>query len=110
MIKIIFIIMVTLVYGCSTDEHPSYEPIQNSIQSGGPTIKYDPNSSLTNIPDIQSYLNTKDSEIFTKSLSWYGTESSYGLDKINNKNAKELVTIVNCLKSNTVNEQDKCFN
>ena len=108
--KIILIIMFTIIHGCSTDEHPSYETIHNNLKSGGPTIVYDPNSSLTNISEIQNYLNEKDAEIFTKSLSWYGTESSYGLGKIHNKSAKELVAIVNCLKSSNLTEQDKCFN
>lgn len=108
--KILFLILVTLVIGCSTDEHPSYKAIQNTLQSGGPPINYDPNSSLTNISEIQEYLSKKDSEIFTESLSWYGTESNYGLNKIHIKNAKELVDIVNCLKTSIASEQDKCFN
>jgi len=108
--KILLFILVTLVIGCSTDEHPSYKAIQNNLQLGGPTINYDPNSSLTNISEIQEYLSEKDSEIFTESLSWYGTESNHGLNKIHNKNAKELVDIVNCLKISITSEQDNCFN
>lgn len=108
--KTLFLILIALVISCSADEHPSYKVIQNDLQSGGPIIKYDPNSSLTNISDIQEYLSKKDSEIFTESLSWYGTESNHGLNKIHNKSAKELVDIVNCLKTSIVSEQDKCFN
>ena len=108
--KILLFILITFVNGCSTDEHSNYKAIQNNLQPDGPTINYDPNSSLTNISEIQEYLNEKDSETFTESLSWYGTESNYGLNKIHNKNAKELVDIVNCLKISIISEQDNCFN
>lgn len=107
--KILLLILVSLIIGCSTDEHPSYKAMENNLQSTGPTINYDPDSSFTNISEIQEYLSKEDSEIFTKSLSWYGTESNYGLNKIHNKNAKELVDIVNCLKISVASEQDKCF-
>lgn len=109
MIRILPVIVIALIAGCSPDEHPSYEPIENNLKPGGPTINYDPSSSLTNVSEIQDYLNENDSTIFTKSLSWYGTESNFGFNKIHNKNAKELVDIVNCLKINPSNTQDKCF-
>lgn len=109
MLRIFIILFAVFSLGCSSDEHPNYEIIHNSIKSGGPTINYDPESSLTNIPEIQEYLGENDELIFTESLAWYGTESNFGFDKIHNKNAKELVDIVNCLKTNAVNEQEKCF-
>jgi len=107
--KIISLILVLIVSGCSYDEHPSYKPISNSLPDGGPTINYDPNTSLTNIPEIESYLGEKNAEIFNKSLSWYGTESNYGFEYIHNKNAKQLVDIVNCLKSSTPKDNNKCI-
>lgn len=109
MLKILIVIFAVFSLGCSSDEHPSYEIIHNSLKSGGPTINYDPNSSLTNISEIQEYLSEIDELKFTKSLAWYGTESNFGFEKIHNRNAKELVDIVNCLKTNSKNEQEKCF-
>jgi len=109
MIRILPILIIALLLGCAPDEHPSYKPIQNSLPSGGLTINYDPNNSLTNVPEIQALLNENDLEIFTKSLSWYGTESNFGFDKIHNKNARELVDIVNCLKVSAADAQNKCF-
>lgn len=99
-----------MLIGCSSDEHPSYEPIQNSLPPGGPSINYDPDTSLSNIPEIERSLNDKDVEIFSKSLSWYGTESNFGFDHIHNINAKQLVDIVNCLKTTDKEHQGKCFN
>lgn len=107
--KILTIIFVTLLLGCSQDEHPSYKPIENNLPSGGPSINYDPNSSLTNISDIESFLNEKDATVFARSLSWYGTESNFGFEYIHNKTAKELVDIVNCLKISDPNNQKECF-
>jgi len=109
MLKILFFIFTALVLGCSQDEHPSYESIENILKSGGPTINYGPNSSYTNIAEVQNSLGEKESEIFTKSLSWYGTESNFNLDRMHNRSAKELVDIVNCLKTSETNVQEECF-
>ncbi len=109
MLKILIAIFTVFSLSCSSDEHPSYEIIHSNLKPGGPTINYDPNSNLTNISEIQEYLSETDELKFTKSLAWYGTESNYGFDKIHNRNAKELVDIVNCLKTNVKNEQVKCF-
>jgi len=108
--NILSIIFISLLIGCSSDEHPSYKPIQNNIPLGGPLINYDPNTSLTNITEVENYLNEKNEDIFNKSLSWYGTESEFGFEYIHNKNAKQLVDIVNCLKVNSQKNQEQCFN
>ena len=42
MIRILPVIVIALIAGCSPDEHPSYEPIENNLKPGGPTINYDP--------------------------------------------------------------------
>lgn len=110
MLKIFLIILTTLALGCSQDENPSYEPIENILKSGGPTINYDPNSSFTNIAEVQKSLSEKESDIFIKSLSWFGTESSFNLGRVHNKNAKEVVDIVNCLNTSEIDAQEKCFN
>ncbi|NNG01443.1 MAG: hypothetical protein HKM93_18790 [Desulfobacteraceae bacterium] len=109
MINFLLILFSALIIGCSQDEHQSYVPIDNILKPGGPAINYDPNSSYTNIDEIQKSLSDKESEIFNKSLSWYGTESIFKLERMHNKSAKEVVDIVNCLKISELSNQEKCF-
>lgn len=107
--KMLQIIFMLLLISCSSDEQPSYKPLQNNLPSGGPLINYDPDVSLTNIAEIEEFLDEDDEETFNKSLSWYGTESEFGFENIHNKSAKQLVDIVNCLKVNEPGKQEKCF-
>jgi len=107
---LITFIFISVLIGCSGDSFPSYAPLENTLPESGLKIDYNPSGSLTNVQEIQNQLNDKDSEIFIKSLSWYGTESNFGFDYIHGKTAKELVDIVNCLKTNSPEKQKACFN
>lgn len=93
---------------CSEEERPSYDPITNNIPQGGITINYDPASTLTNIDDINSELSDDNRDTFSKSLSWYGTEATFGFDVIHGKTAAQLVSIVNCLKVSETEVQHAC--
>jgi hypothetical protein len=105
-----FIILLPLIFiGCSFEERPSYQAYQNNIPAGGIGINYDPNSSLTNITEIQSQLSEADEKVFTASLSWFGSESDVGFDRIHGKTAKQLVDIVNCLKTTEPDQQSACL-
>lgn len=106
---LLILFILTFQVGCSLEERPSYEPLQNSIPSDGIAINYDPNSSLTNITEIQSQLSEADEKVFTASLSWFGTESDVGFDRIHGKTAKQLVDIVNCLKTTAPDQQATCL-
>lgn len=108
--KYLILIVIASLVGCSGDEHPSYDQIKNTIPIGGETIIYNPDTSLEKITAIQQQLTGDNRKAFDSSLSWYGTESAYGLDKIHNKTAHQLVTIVNCLKVTPRKKQDTCFN
>lgn len=107
--KSIVLTIMFLALGCSGDNFPSYEPINNTLPNSGIKINYDENSSLTNIQEIQEQFDSKNSEVFMKSLTWYGTEANYGFNYIHGKTAKELVDIVNCLKTSNISKQEKCF-
>lgn len=105
---LLFFLIFIIVLGCSTEERPSYESMENILPSGG-VIIYDPDSSFMNIPEVQEGLTEQQKAVFASSLSWYGTESEYGLDKLEGKTAKQLVDIVNCLKTSAPQEQEYCF-
>lgn len=108
-IALALLLLVTAV-GCSMEEHPSQTLIENNLPVGGPQIKYDPESSFINIDQVTENLNASHSEKFKASLGWYGTESTFGLEKLHGKTAKEVVDIVNCLKkSEKVEQQSACF-
>jgi len=103
------LLFLTLLIACSPEERPSYATYENNIPDGGIKINYDPETSLTNISEIQQQLNKNDEQVFISSLTWYGTESEFGFDYIHDKTAKELVDIVNCLKTTQPNLQQSCF-
>ncbi len=109
MLKLFTLIIILLNISCSTDEHPSYETLSNNITNENLTISFDSDKGLTNIAEIMKSLPDEQKIVFTQSLSWYGTESEFSLEKLHDKNAKELVDIVNCLKEKT-NNQTECFN
>jgi hypothetical protein len=98
-----------IMSACSYQEHEPYDVLPNSIRAGGTTINYDSQSSLTNISEITSELGEKDGAIFNESLSWYGTESDFGFDRIHSKTARQLVNIVNCLKVTDKENKPLCF-
>jgi hypothetical protein len=105
--KIIYLLVLLItVLGC--EERPSYKPIKNTLPEGGIEINYDPQTSLTNIQLITDSLSTENATTFERSLSWYGTESNYGFQYIHGKTSRELVDIVNCLKTSPVENQDQC--
>ncbi|MCL6272182.1 hypothetical protein M3P05_19870 [Sansalvadorimonas sp. 2012CJ34-2] len=97
--RLLLLTTLVLITACSGDNFPSYKSIENTIPDGGLTIDYDPNNTLTNIPDIESQLSEDHQLIFNESLSWYGTEANFGFEYIHKKTAHELVEIVNCLKT-----------
>jgi hypothetical protein len=108
--KLLILTIFTLVFSsCSIEEYASYEQFQNNIPPDGIRINYDPDSSLTNIEEINSELKGDDKDVFTKSLAWFGTESEYGFEMIHGKTARELVNIVNCLKKTSPKEKSKCI-
>ncbi|BFM15699.1 hypothetical protein R50073_18820 [Maricurvus nonylphenolicus] len=107
---VLFLFAFSIVLGCSLEERPPYESIENTLPAGGVAIAYDPASSFTNIPEVQEALTEEQKAVFTSSLSWYGTESNHGLEKLSGKTAKQLVDIVNCLKTSDSQQQERCFN
>lgn len=104
------ILLAVAIVGCSLEERPSPNVLENTLPEGGPTVEYDPATSFTNIDQVTSNLNAPNAEKFNASLGWYGTESTFGLEKLHGKTAKEVVDIVNCLKnSEKVEQQSACF-
>lgn len=106
--KYILVIMIFLS-ACTEYDHESYQVLLNSIPAGGPTINYDPESTLTNIEKITSELSKNESDIFNESLGWYGTESDFDFNYIHGKTAMQLVNIVNCLKVTKNDDKPLCF-
>ena len=109
-IRYISLFLLTIfIAACYEEERPSYDVVENLLPKGGPTIKYSPENSLENVEELRSFLNKESVKIFDDSLSWYGTESSYGLDRIHGKTAKQIVNTVNCLKSTTKDQRSTCL-
>lgn len=104
------ILLSIAAVGCSLEEHPSQTVLENTLPEGGPTVEYDPATSFTNIDQVTMNLNALNTEKFNASLGWYGTESSFGLVKLDGKTAREVVDIVNCLKKAEKEQQSACFN
>lgn len=109
---LILIFLSCLNFGCELEERSSYAPIANTLPEGGATLEYDPNkNSLKNVDAVRASLGGDDAQKFDSSLSWYGTESDFGLEKTSGKTARQLIDIVNCLKqSPTKDQQEACFN
>lgn len=107
------LVFVCLILGCQSEQRPSYEVLENTLPEGGAVIHYDPEIGLTNINQVVSTLSPADAEVFNRSLEWYGTESSYGLDRVAGRTANQLVEVVNCLKLRLDTEgntpMDECF-
>lgn len=106
---IITFLFVLFATSCSQEQHPSYEPITNNLPPDGKTIVYDPDSSFTNIEAISRELSVEQAQTFNKSLEWYGTEASLGLDRLHGRTAKETVDIVNCLKVTKPDNAENCL-
>ncbi|WP_444996419.1 hypothetical protein [Aliikangiella sp. IMCC44359] len=106
---ILVMLLSIVVVGCSLEEQPSQAVLENTLPEGGPTIKYDSATSFTNIDQITSNLSAPNAEKFNASLGWYGTESNFGLMKLDGKTAKEVIDIVNCLKKAEKKQQLICF-
>lgn len=102
-------LLAVATVGCSLEERPSPNVLENTLPEGGPTVEYDPATSFTNIDQVTTNLNAPNAEKFNASLGWYGTESSFGLMKLDGKTAREVVDIVNCLKKADKEQQPACF-
>lgn len=109
--NITFALLMSITFiGCSLEEHPSQSVIENTLPKGGPTIAYAPENSFTNIDEITATLSKNHAEKFNNSLGWYGTQSNFGLAKLEGKTARQAVDIVNCLKGFENEEQQlTCF-
>lgn len=108
---LILIFLSGLNFGCELEESPSYALIENTLPEGGAALEYDPNeNSLKNVDAVRAGLSGEDAQKFDSSLSWYGTESDFGLEKTSGKTARQLLDIVNCLKqASTRDQQEACF-
>ncbi len=84
----------------------------NTLPTGGVVAKYTADHGFFNIEKMKKYLDKENKIIFEDSLSWYATESEFPVTKINGKTTKEIVDIVNCLKTNSsksIKEKEICF-
>ncbi|MBM7074362.1 hypothetical protein JQC92_20435 [Shewanella sp. 202IG2-18] len=110
------LIACILFVGCSAQQSNIYEKLNQSYTNilpvYGTRSEYTPTDGFINLEVMESELNTESEIIFKESVSWYATESDFPFTKLNNKTAKEIVDIVNCLKkkkqSNT-KERSVCF-
>lgn len=102
--------MAFKVTGCSLEERPDYGLVENTVPPGGPTLKYGASASYANVDSLTAGLSDRDRAQFTESLEWFGTESAFGLEKLDGKTASQVVDTVNCLKqSSTEHDAEKCF-
>ncbi|WKD49694.1 hypothetical protein [Microbulbifer spongiae] len=103
-------LIVFTLFACGLEERPSYKIYVNTLPEQGPVLQYDPESGLTNLAQVKAGLQERDLDKFNRSLDWYGTESHFGIERIDGKTARELVDLVNCLKKNEPNQQGAtCF-
>lgn len=107
---IILAVWSLLLSACSLEERPPYTVYENTLPAHGPTIQHDPEAGLVNLDQVTAGLEGDDLTKFNRSLEWYGTESQFGLDRIEGNTARQLVDVVNCLKQETPERQEAaCF-
>lgn len=102
------ILLALSLSACSLEERPDYGPLINTLPSGGPTLEYNPDTGLDNVDAVTANLEAPQTQVFMKSLDWYGTESTFGLERLDGLTAKRTVEVVNCLKAKT-DDQSRCF-
>ncbi|WP_250462049.1 hypothetical protein [Microbulbifer litoralis] len=95
---IVLAICSLLLTACSMEERPLYTIYENTLPDQSPTIQLDPEAGLANMDQVTAGLKGDDLSKFNRSLEWYGTESHFGLNRIEGKTARQLVDLVNCLK------------
>lgn len=89
---------------------PPYTVFENTLPEQGPTIQHGPDSGLVNLDQVTAGLEGDDLSKFNRSLELYGTESLFGLDRIEGKMVRQLVDVVNCLKQEVLERQEAvCF-
>ena len=97
-IQIIMVILATM--GCSVKEsRPTYGILENNVPTDSIRIEWNIDGGLVNINNIEKSLSPESKATFSRSLGWYGTEGQHSLEKLNGLTAKQLVDVVNCLKS-----------
>ncbi len=96
-----------LLYSCS--EHKEGRPLLNNLPEEGPALRWRQETTFDNIPELEKGLSTEQAATFSRSLGWIGTDSEIDLKKLDGKNAKEIVKIANCLKTQELPDSDSCL-
>jgi hypothetical protein len=97
--RIYIVVFALILAACSFEEHASYEPLENTLAAGGPLLVVT-NGTPSNVKELTDRLEPHEAETFEESLSWYGTEADSPMSVLGGKSAREIVSIVNCLKKN----------
>lgn len=98
------------IVGCRVEERPDYGVVENTVPAGGPTLEYSASASYVNVDSLSASLSGGDRAKFTESLAWFGTESTFALERLAGKTASQVVDVVNCLKRSTEErDAEKCF-
>src|SRR5690606_40244503 len=71
--RILLLLGIVLVVGCSLEDHASYEPANNDLATGGPLLVVEQGAPV-NLDEVTESLGQEDLATFQASLSWYGTE------------------------------------
>ena len=103
------IITLLICIACTKEERPEYEIIENTLPEGGPKVEINIENNLMNLNEIRKFLGETNYEKFNSSISWYGTEASFPIDRILGQTPKHAVETVNCLKTTTPEKQEACF-
>lgn len=98
--RILLLLGIILVVGCSLEEHESYEPADNNLAIGGPLLVVEEGAPV-NVDELAASLGPEDLEAFQQSLSWYGTEADTPMSALHGKTAYQIVNVVNCLKTSS---------
>ncbi len=103
-IVLAYVLTTLFISSCSNvayNEHQSLNKAhKNTLPTTGTKTIYFANDGFVNIDTLNNELSKKQREIFSSSISWYATEAELALTELNNKSARQIVDIVNCLKSN----------
>jgi len=98
--RILLLLGIVLVVGCSLEDHASYEPANNDLATGGPLLVVEQGAPV-NLDEVTESLGQEDLATFQESLSWYGTEADSPMSALHGKTAYQIVNVVNCLKTSS---------